>query len=98
MRKRASARYSHQRSSTRRQPVVAVRGGDLVSGGNGVGVGVAHGHPGPAQRSISTSLGMSPNATTSSALISSGRATSLDADSLADSDQADFNEPVVGGR
>ena len=32
--------------------------------------------PWPTQRSIGTSLGMSPNATMSSALISSGRATS----------------------
>ncbi len=68
--------YSHQRSSTRATPssVLGAVTSSAASIASGCALPIAT--PRPAHRSSGTSLGMSPNATTSSAVISYGRATS----------------------
>ena len=69
-------RQSHQRSSTRANPSSVF--GAVTSSAAAITSGCALpiATPSPAHRSIGTSLGMSPNATTSSAVMPSGRATS----------------------
>ena len=73
------------------QPVVGVGRGHLVGRGDRLRVGVAHRHAEAGHRSIGTSLGMSPKATTSSAVISSGPCDLLDTGGLAGADRVDLD-------